>query len=126
MPLECERGSFRSGKAGRSGSSPKQAHSKVVPAHSDRSESVILNMNLKSLLLSSDEKTVRILRRVLSDLEITVEHCTGSDAAIRLITRQRFEAIIVDCADLEDAGNVLRATKAAPVNKRALSIVLVE
>ena len=31
-------------------------------------------MNLKSLLLSSDEKTVRILRRVLSDLEITIEH----------------------------------------------------
>ncbi len=53
-------------------------------------------MNLKSLLLSSDEKTVRILRRVLSDLEIGVEHCSATDDAIRRITRQRFEAIIVD------------------------------
>jgi len=83
-------------------------------------------MNLKSLLLSSDDKTVRVLRRVLSDLEIGVDHCTGSDDAVRRITRQRFEAIIVDCANRDEAGKVLRATKAAPVNKRALSIILVE
>ncbi len=83
-------------------------------------------MNLKSLLLSSDEKTVRILRRVLSDLEIGVEHCTSADDAIRRITRQRFEAIIVDAANVEEAGSVLRGAKAAPVNKRALAIVLVE
>jgi DNA-binding response OmpR family regulator len=83
-------------------------------------------MNLKSLLLSSDEKTVRILRRVLSDLEINVEHCSVADDAIRRITRQRFEAIIVDAANPEEASSVLRGAKAAPVNKRALTIVLVE
>lgn len=84
------------------------------------------SMNLKSLLLSSDEKTVRILRRVLSDLEIGVEHCSAADDAIRRITRQRFEAIIVDAANVEAAGSVLRGAQAAPVNKRALAIVLVE
>jgi len=83
-------------------------------------------MNLKSLLVSSDERTVRILRRVLSDLEIDVEHCSATDDAIRRITRQRFEAIIVDGANAEEAGSVLRGAKAAPVNKRALGIVLVE
>src|SRR5271169_3457695 len=83
-------------------------------------------MKLKSLLLSSDERTVRILRRVLSDLEIDVVHCRGTDDAIRRITRQRFEAIIVDGANAEDASNVLRGAKAAPVNRRALMIALVE
>jgi len=83
-------------------------------------------MNLKSLLLSSDEKTVRVLRRVLSDLEIDVEHCSAADDAIRRITRQRFEAIIVDGANAEEASQVFRGAKAAPVNKRALAIVLVE
>ena len=83
-------------------------------------------MNLKSLLLSSDEKTVRVLRRVLSDLEIDVEHCSAVDHAIRQITRQRFEAIIVDGTNAEDARNVFQGAKAAPVNKRALGIVLVE
>ncbi len=83
-------------------------------------------MNLKTLLLSSDEKAVHILRRVLSDLEIGVEHCSAADEAIRLITRQRFEAIIVDASNRETAASVLGAARAAPVNKRALTIVLVE
>jgi DNA-binding NarL/FixJ family response regulator len=83
-------------------------------------------MELKSLLLSSDEKTVRILRRVLSDLEIGLEHCATSEDAVHRLTRKRFEAIIVDCGKPEDSGNVLRASKSAPVNKRAVSIVLVE
>jgi hypothetical protein len=85
-----------------------------------------MSMNLKSLLLSSDEKTVRILRRVLSDLEIEVEHCSCADEAIRLITRQRFEAVVVDGVNAEEAGDVFRGAKASPVNKRALGIVLVE
>jgi DNA-binding response OmpR family regulator len=83
-------------------------------------------MNLKSLLLSSDERTVRVLRRVLSDLEIDVEHCSSADEAIRQITRQRFEAIIVDGTNAEETSSVFRGAKAAPVNKRALGIVLVE
>jgi DNA-binding response OmpR family regulator len=83
-------------------------------------------MNLKSLLLSSDEKTVRVLRRVLSDLEINVDHCSGLDDALRKITRTRFEAIIVDAASVKESADLLRAAHAAPVNKRALAIVLVE
>ncbi len=83
-------------------------------------------MSLNSLLLSSDEKTVRILRRVLSDLEIGVEHCSTAEDAIRLISRQRFEAIIVDGANTKDAGNVLLGAKASAVNQRALAIMLVE
>jgi len=83
-------------------------------------------MKLKVLLLSSDEKTVRILRRVLSDLEIEVEHCSLFEDGIRQLTRRRFEAIVVDCTNSEKASGVVRAAKAAPVNKRALSIMLVE
>ena len=84
------------------------------------------SMSLKSLLVSSDDKTVRILRRVLSDLEIAVELCSEAEGAIRKITRQRFEAIIVDCSNPEQGGSILRSAKASPVNKRALSIALVE
>src|SRR6202522_4395293 len=83
-------------------------------------------MNLKSLLLSSDDKTVRVLRRVLSDLEIDIEHCSVADDALRRITRQRFEAIIVDGSNAVEAGSILRAARAAVVNKRALAIMLVE
>src|SRR5258707_6697917 len=83
-------------------------------------------MSLKSLLVSSDEKTVRILRRVLSDLEISVEHCETADSAVRKLTRQRFESIIVDCSIPDEGASVLRAAKAAPANNRAIGIVLVD
>jgi CheY-like chemotaxis protein len=83
-------------------------------------------MSLKSLLLSSEEKTVRVLRRVLSDLEIDVEHCASAEAAVRRLTRQRFEAIIVDCSNAEEAAGVLKSAKAAPTNNRAIAIVLVD
>src|SRR5438445_11614564 len=56
-------------------------------------------MSLKSLVLCSDEKIVRVLRRVLGDLDILVELCGDADSALRKLTRQRFEAIIVDVTD---------------------------
>lgn len=69
---------------------------------------------------------MRILRRVLSDQGIGVEHCSEAEEALRRITRHRFEAIIVDGSNREEAGNVLRAIRTAPVNRRALTIALLE
>ena len=66
-------------------------------------------MGLKSLLLCSDEKIVRVLRRVLGDLDIAVELCVDADSALRKLTRQRFEAIIVDVTD-DGASDVLRSS----------------
>ena len=83
-------------------------------------------MSLKCLLLCSDDKIVRVLRRVLSDLEIAVEHCTEADSAIRKLTRQRFEAVIVDCNDEKIASLVLRSARSAPCNKRAVAVAVVD
>ncbi|MBZ5683138.1 MAG: PilZ domain-containing protein [Acidobacteriia bacterium] len=82
-------------------------------------------MSLKSLVLCSDEKIVRVLRRTLGDLEIGVELCSDAEGALRKLTRQRFEAIIVDCADPGSA-EVLRSARAALCNKRAVAVAIVE
>jgi hypothetical protein len=82
-------------------------------------------VDLKSLLLCSDEKIVRVLRRTLGDLEIGVEHCTSSEVALRHLTRERFEAIIVDCSGL-GAEAVLRSARAAPCNKRAVAVAILD
>ncbi len=82
-------------------------------------------MSLKSLVLCSDEKIVRVLRRVLGDLEIGVELCSDADAALRRLTRQRFEAIIVDIVD-DGATEVLRSARCAPCNKQAVAVAIVE
>jgi CheY-like chemotaxis protein len=82
-------------------------------------------MNLKSLLLCSDEKIVRILRRTLGDLEISVEHCAGSEVALRHLTRGRFEAIIVDCASPGSA-EVLGVVRTSPCNQRAVAVAILD
>ena len=82
-------------------------------------------MELKSLLLCSDEKIVRVLRRTLGDLEISVEHCTTSEIALRHLTRERYEAIIVDCAG-PGAAAVLRSARMAPCNKRAVAVAILD
>ena len=82
-------------------------------------------MNLKSLLLCSDEKIVRVLRRTLTDLDISIDLCATSEAALHKLTRDRFEAIIVDCAG-PGAGAVLRSTRTAPCNKRAIAVAILD
>ena len=82
-------------------------------------------MSLKSLLLCADEKIVRVLRRVLGDLDIDVELCADADSALRKLTRQRFEAIIVDITD-EGASEVLHSVRNAPCNKQAVAVAIVE
>ena len=82
-------------------------------------------MSLKALLLCSDAKIVRVLRRVLGDLDIAVELCADADSALRKLTRQRFEAIIVDCAD-DGANDVLKSARSAPCNKQAVAVAIVE
>src|SRR5437588_11449720 len=82
-------------------------------------------MSLQALVLCSDEKIVRVLRRVLSDLEVAVQHCRNAETAIRYLTRQRFEAVIVDCEDAETAAEVVKSLRAAPANKRAVAVAII-
>jgi len=82
-------------------------------------------MSLKALVLCSDEKIVRVLRRTLGDLDISVELCGNADAALRKLTRQRYEAIVVDCAD-EGCSQVLRSARSAPCNKQAVAVAVVD
>jgi c-di-GMP-binding flagellar brake protein YcgR len=82
-------------------------------------------MSLKALVLCSDDKIVRVLRRTLGDLDIAMEMCADSDAALRRLTRQRYEGIIADCADA-GATEVLRSARSAPCNKQAVAVAIVE
>jgi len=82
-------------------------------------------MSLKALLLCSDDKIVRVLRRTLGDLDIAVELCGNAEAALRKLTRQRYEAIVVDCTG-EGCSDVLRSARSAPCNKQAVAVAIVE
>jgi len=83
-------------------------------------------MRLQALVFCADEKILRVIRRVLSDLEISVDHCAEGDAAIHKLTRQRYEAVIVDCANDRVASQVLRSARTAMCNKRAVAVAILE
>ena len=82
-------------------------------------------MSLQALVFCADDKVVRVLRRVLSELEIGMEVCPDAESAIHKLTRRRFEAVIADCADQRTASRVLRIARSAPVNKRAVAVAIV-
>ncbi len=83
-------------------------------------------MNLQALVLCSDDKIIRVLRRVLSDLEIGVELCIDADSAVRKLTRGRFEAVVVDCNDEDMAAQALKSVRSAPCNKRSIAVAMID
>jgi CheY-like chemotaxis protein len=83
-------------------------------------------MSLQALVLCSDDKIMRVLRRVLSDLEIGVELCADADSAVRKLTRRRFEAVVVDCNDEDMAAQVLKSVRSAPCNKRSIAVAMID
>src|SRR5580698_5687748 len=83
-------------------------------------------MNLNALVLCTDDKIMRVLRRVLSDLEVGIDTCTDADSAVRRLTRTRFEAVVVDCVDEDVAAKVLSSVRSAPCNKRAIAVAMID
>jgi CheY-like chemotaxis protein len=83
-------------------------------------------MDLNALVICNDGKIMRVLRRVLSDLEVGIEACTDADSAVRRLTRARFEAVVVDCADEDMAAKILSSVRSAPCNKRAIAVAMID
>ncbi|HVO61063.1 MAG TPA: PilZ domain-containing protein [Terriglobales bacterium] len=79
---------------------------------------------MRCLLLSEDEQSVAVLRRLLHDLEIEVEHYTDPHTAIGDLVRGIFDSIIVDTDDAAGAGLVLQTLRSLPSSKARLVIAL--
>ncbi len=82
-------------------------------------------MALQSLLLSCDDEVIRVLRRVLNDLEIEVEVCTGPEKASEQLKRRKWDAIIIDCDDVHGAVDVLRSVRQTPSNKTSTAFAII-
>ena len=83
-------------------------------------------LNLQALVVCSDDKIIRALRRVLSDLEIAAEFCSDADSAVSKLTRRRFESVIVDCAEPDIAAKVFASVRSALCNKRSIAVAMID
>jgi CheY-like chemotaxis protein len=82
-------------------------------------------MNFSSLLMCSDERSLRVLSNVLSELEIDVEHCPDHISAAKKLAQHSFEAVIVDCKD-EHGFALLGSVRSGKQNSKSMAIAIIE
>ncbi len=82
-------------------------------------------MNLQSLLVSSDDRALRVLRNVLSELEIHVEHCSDHLSAAKKLSQHSFEAVIIDCQDEASCG-LLKSVRSGQQNSKSVAIAIID
>jgi CheY-like chemotaxis protein len=82
-------------------------------------------MNLTSLLVCSDDRALRILRNVLGELEIHVEHCADTVSAAKKLAQHSFEAVIIDCND-EPSFGLLKSVRSGQQNRKSVAIAILD
>jgi CheY-like chemotaxis protein len=64
-------------------------------------------MNLESLLISRDAALLGVLRPTLEKLSVNVEVCAGSETGSEMLGKRKFDAVIVDCDDMQGGIGIL-------------------
>lgn len=81
-------------------------------------------MNLESLLVSRDSEVVRLLQTTLEKLSIAVEVSAAARTGGETLSASKFDAIIVDCDDLQGGTDVLRNLRNTPSNRSSVSFAI--
>jgi len=81
-------------------------------------------MTLDSLLLSQDPELVRVIRPTLEKLSIDVEICHEARAGADILVTDKFDAVIVDCDDLNGGLAVLQGLRSTPSNKNCVAFAI--
>src|SRR6266581_793376 len=81
-------------------------------------------MGLESLLLSRDPQVIRVLRPTLEKLSIDVEVCRGARSGNEILSSEKFDAVIVDCDDLQGGLEVLAGLRKGRSNKNSVAFAI--
>ena len=74
--------------------------------------------------MSRDAEVIRVLQPALEKLSIEVEVCHGVRSGHEIIRTEKFDAIIVDCDDLEGGLRVLEGLRKASSNKNSVTFAI--
>jgi TonB family protein len=83
-------------------------------------------MGYQALLFCPDEKTARTVTQVLSELDFTVIPCTEPFAAVKKLMGERFDAVVVDCDNEQNATLLFKSARNTANNQSALAVAVVE
>ena len=81
-------------------------------------------MPLESLLLSRDINVIHVLQQTLAKLSIDVEICRGARSGTEILLSEKFDAVIVDCDDLQDGLGVLQDLRKSPSNRSSIAFAI--
>ena len=81
-------------------------------------------MALKSLLVSHDLATVEVLRPVLERLSVSVEVCSAVKAGSEILLAEKFDAVVLDCDDLQGGLSVLQTLRKGASNRNSVAFAV--
>ncbi len=83
-------------------------------------------MGYQALLFCPDEKTARTVTQVLSELDFAIEPCSEPFAAVKKLTTQHFDAVVVDCDNEQNATLLFKSARNSASNQSSLAVAVVE
>jgi CheY-like chemotaxis protein len=81
-------------------------------------------MGLDSLLLTRDPEVIRVLQPTLGKLSIEVEVCQGASSGNEILCSEKFDAVIVDCDDLQGGLEVLASLRKGTSNRNSAAFAI--
>jgi len=82
-------------------------------------------MGLISLVFSRDERAIKILGLLLSELEIKTEHAGTLAQAQECLARQKYDGVFAEC-ETEEGADLLRSVRKSKHNRRSVVFALSE
>ena len=83
-------------------------------------------MPTRAFLLCGDEKAVQAVTQILDELEVSFEHSSEPAFSLKRLASQRFDLLIVDCDNAQNATQVFNSARASNFNKTSIAIAIVE
>ena len=81
-------------------------------------------MTLEALVVSRDPDSLRVLRSALGKLDVRVEVCTGVEAAGEILAAKKFDAILIDCDDMNGGIELLQQVRKERSNKTSVTFAV--
>src|SRR5580704_11204403 len=83
-------------------------------------------MGYQALLFCPDEKLARVVSQVFTELDFTIEPVHEPFAAVKKLMARRYDAIVVDCENEQNASLLFKSARNSSFNQTSLAIALVE
>jgi DNA-binding response OmpR family regulator len=81
-------------------------------------------MNLESLLVSHDAALLGVLRQTLEKMSVNVDVCTEKRAGNDMLAKHKFDAIIIDCDDLQGGVKMLQELRGTQSNAKSVAFAV--